>query len=212
MNIIASALPEVLIIEPQCFGDDRGFFMESFNQRTFNLLTGLTARFVQDNHSRSAQHVLRGLHYQIRQPQGKLVRVVAGEVFDVAVDIRVGSPTFGQWAGVTLSAQNKRQVWVPPGFAHGFLVLSPSAEFLYKTTDYWAPQYERCIAWNDPEIGIDWPLAAAPILSAKDARGLALRAAELFDTDARGKTVAAKPASAVMSSAVIGTERMIPLH
>lgn len=184
MKIAQTALPEVLILEPSCYGDARGFFFESFNARSFAALTGIRARFVQDNHSCSARHVLRGLHYQIRQPQGKLVRVVAGEVFDVAVDLRRNSPTFGRWAGVTLTAENKLQVWIPPGFAHGFLVLSESAEFLYKTTDYWAPQHERCIAWNDPDIAIDWPLSAAPTVSAKDARGAALRAAECFGSPA----------------------------
>jgi dTDP-4-dehydrorhamnose 3,5-epimerase len=174
----------VLVIEPKVFGDARGFFYESFNQRKFAELTGLDAnatRFVQDNHSKSAQHVLRGLHYQIRQPQGKLVRVIAGSVFDVAVDLRKSSPTFGRWFGTELSAQNNKQMWIPVGFAHGFAVLSESAEFLYKTTDYWAPEHERCIAWNDPAIGIEWPLSAAPLLSAKDQTGKSLAEAELFE-------------------------------
>jgi dTDP-4-dehydrorhamnose 3,5-epimerase len=179
-----ATIPDVLVIEPKVFGDARGFFYESFNQRKFAELTGLDAnatRFVQDNHSKSAQHVLRGLHYQIRQPQGKLVRVIAGSVFDVAVDLRKSSPTFGRWFGTELSAQNNKQMWIPVGFAHGFAVLSESAEFLYKTTDYWAPEHERCIAWNDPAIGIEWPLSAAPLLSAKDQTGKSLAEAELFE-------------------------------
>jgi dTDP-4-dehydrorhamnose 3,5-epimerase len=179
MQIKTTSLPGVVIIEPQVFGDARGFFFESFNQRRFAELTGCNPEFVQDNHSRSARNVLRGLHYQIRQPQGKLVRVVAGEVFDVSVDIRKDSPTFGKWFGVTLSADNKRQLWIPPGFAHGFVVTSDSAEFLYKTTDYWAPEHERCILWNDPAIAIEWP-AAAPSLSDKDSRGKLLAEAEVF--------------------------------
>jgi len=180
MQPIATSIPDVLVIEPRVFGDSRGFFFESYNEREFAAATGLSVRFVQDNHSRSARGVLRGLHYQIRQPQGKLVRVIAGEVFDVAVDIRQSSPTFGRWVGVTLSEQNKRMVWIPPGFAHGFLVLSESADFLYKTTDYYAPQYERCVLWNDPRVGIQWPLAGDPILSGKDKSGLALESAEVF--------------------------------
>ncbi|HJW03259.1 MAG TPA: dTDP-4-dehydrorhamnose 3,5-epimerase [Azospira sp.] len=180
MIAIPTAIPEVLVLEPKVFGDDRGFFFESFNRRAFTELTGVGTDFVQDNHSRSACNVLRGLHYQIRQPQGKLVRVTAGEVFDVAVDIRRNSPTFGHWVGERLSAENKRQMWIPPGFAHGFLVLSDSAEFLYKTTDYWAPEHERCIAWNDPDLAIAWPLASPPSLSAKDAQGALLKSAELF--------------------------------
>jgi dTDP-4-dehydrorhamnose 3,5-epimerase len=180
VDVKATSIPEVLIIEPKIFGDDRGFFFESFNERRFADLTGMSARFVQDNHSKSAKNVLRGLHYQIRQPQGKLVRVVAGEVFDVAVDIRKSSPHFGRWVGVTLSADNKREVWVPPGFAHGFVVTSESAEVLYKTTDYWVPEYERSILWNDPAIGIDWPLDGTPILSAKDRVASLLRDAEVF--------------------------------
>lgn len=181
MHIQTTAIPDVLILEPKVFGDDRGFFYESFNQQRFAELTGVQANFVQDNHSKSSKNVLRGLHYQIQQPQGKLVRVVAGEVFDVAVDIRASSPTFGQWVGVVLSAENKRQLWIPEGFAHGFMVTSESAEFLYKTTDYWAPEFERSIAWNDAAIGIDWPLHGdAPILSAKDQLGKELAAAEVF--------------------------------
>jgi dTDP-4-dehydrorhamnose 3,5-epimerase len=181
MNVLATSIPEVVIVEPRVFGDDRGFFYESFNERRFAELTGVgMARFVQDNHSRSSKNVLRGLHYQIRQPQGKLVRVVAGEVFDVAVDIRKSSPTFGKWAGVTLSAENHRQLWIPEGFAHGFLVMSDAAEFLYKTTDYWAPEHERCILWNDPAIGIGWPLDGMPVLSEKDRMGKSLAEAEVF--------------------------------
>lgn len=171
MNVIPTSLPEVLIIEPKGFGDARGFFMESWNARAFAQATGVNLPFVQDNHSRSAHGVLRGLHYQIVQPQGKLVRVVAGSVFDVAVDMRRSSPRFGQWAGVELSADNHRQLWVPPGFAHGFVVLSDSADFLYKTTDYYAPQHERCIIWNDPTLAVAWPLAGPPILSPRDERG-----------------------------------------
>ncbi|WP_119964575.1 dTDP-4-dehydrorhamnose 3,5-epimerase [Simplicispira lacusdiani] len=164
------SIPDVVLIEPKVFGDARGFFFESFNQRAFNEATGTNHEFVQDNHSRSSKGVLRGLHYQIQQPQGKLVRVVQGAVFDVAVDVRRSSPTFGQWVGVELSAENHRQLWVPPGFAHGFLVLSESADFLYKTTDYYAPQHERSIAWNDPQIGVVWPVVHGeqPLLSAKD--------------------------------------------
>jgi len=180
MNVAPTAIPEVLIIEPKVFGDARGFFYESFNQKTFNEATGLNLNFVQDNHSRSAKGVLRGLHYQIQQPQGKLVRVVRGAVFDVAVDIRKSSPTFGKWVGVELTEENHKQLWVPPEFAHGFLVLSDSADFLYKTTDYYAPEYERCIAWNDPAIGIAWPLDQTPSLSAKDGAGQPLASAEVF--------------------------------
>ncbi len=182
MLIKNTGIPDVLIIEPQVFGDDRGFFYESFNARRFAELTGVTAQFVQDNHSKSAKNVLRGLHYQIQQAQGKLVRVTAGEVFDVVVDIRKKSPTFGKWVGVTLSAQNKRQLWIPEGFAHGFIVTSESAEFLYKTTDYWAPQYERSLLWNDPAIGIEWPIDTQhlPLLSAKDQAGKLLVDAEIF--------------------------------
>lgn len=181
MKATPTAIPEVMVIEPRVFGDARGFFLESFNQRAFNEATGLDVHFVQDNHSRSARGVLRGLHYQLQQAQGKLVRVVRGAVFDVAVDIRRSSPTFGQWVGVELTEDNHKQLWVPPGFAHGFLVLSESADFLYKTTDYYAPQSERCIAWNDPAIGIDWPdISMAPLLSAKDQNGSALSNAEPF--------------------------------
>lgn len=180
MQATRLAIPDVLLIEPQVFGDDRGFFFESFNEARFAEAAGRTVRFVQDNHSRSARGVLRGLHYQIRQPQGKLVRAVAGEVFDVAVDIRKRSPTFGQWVGAVLSAENKRQLWIPEGFAHGFVVISDTAEFLYKTTDYWAPEHERCIAWNDPAIGISWPIDVAPVLSEKDQRGVMLADAEVF--------------------------------
>ncbi len=180
MNVIPTELPDVLLLEPRVFGDERGFFFESFNARAFAEATGVTREFVQDNHSRSVRGVLRGLHYQISQPQGKLVRVVAGEVFDVAVDLRRGSPTFGRWAGVNLSAENKRMMWVPEGFAHGFLVLSESAEFLYKTTDYYAPEHERCIRWDDPQLAIGWPLQEAPQLSAKDRSGVVLAEAELF--------------------------------
>lgn len=180
MNVIATRLPDVLIIEPKVFGDERGFFYESFNAKAFAEATGRVVQFVQDNHSRSAKGVLRGLHYQIEQSQGKLVRVTAGEVLDVAVDIRRSSPTFGQWTSVRLSGQNHRQLWIPPGFAHGFVVLSESADFLYKTTDYYAPSAERCIRWDDPELAIDWELPGAPILSAKDQAGSALREADLF--------------------------------
>ena len=183
MKVISTALPGVLILEPQVFGDARGFFTESYNRRRFAAATGLDIDFVQDNHSRSARGVLRGLHYQLRQPQGKLVRVVQGAVFDVALDIRRDSPTFGCWAGVELTADNRRQLWVPAGLAHGFVVLSDSADFLYKTTDYYAPEHERSIRWDDPAIGIQWPLAAhgidTPILSAKDREGLPLAQAEL---------------------------------
>ncbi len=178
MKVTPTAIADVLLIEPKVFGDERGFFFESFNERAFREATGVTLPFVQDNHSKSARGVLRGLHYQTQQAQGKLVRVVAGEVFDVAVDIRRDSPTYGQWVGEILSGDNKRQLWVPPGLAHGFVVLSESAEFLYKTTDYYAPAYERCIAWNDPTLAITWPqLGMAPLLSAKDAAGMAFHAA-----------------------------------
>jgi dTDP-4-dehydrorhamnose 3,5-epimerase len=180
MKVIPTAIPDVLVIEPKIFGDARGFFYESFNQKAFNEATGLNVNFVQDNHSRSTKGVLRGLHYQIEQPQGKLVRVVRGAVFDVAVDIRKGSATFGQWVGIELSEDNHKQLWIPAGFAHGFLVTSDSAEFLYKTTDYYAPEYERCIAWNDPSVGIQWPQDAAPQLSSKDIQGQALANAEVF--------------------------------
>lgn len=180
MKIIQTNIPDVIILEPKVFGDSRGFFFESFNQQAFNKATGLDAQFVQDNHSRSARGVLRGLHYQIQQAQGKLVRVTSGSVYDVAVDIRQSSPTFGQWEGVELNAENHRQLWVPAGFAHGFVVLSESADFLYKTTDYYAPEYERCIAWDDPAIGIDWRFSGEPLLSGKDQQGLLLKDAELF--------------------------------
>ena len=179
-TVTPTAIPDVLILEPKVFGDSRGFFFESFNAQDFANATGLDVSFVQDNHSRSAKGVLRGLHYQLQQAQGKLVRVVRGAVFDVAVDIRKSSPTFGKWVGCELSEDNHRQFWVPPGFAHGFVVLSDSADFLYKTTDYYAPAHERCIAWNDPEVGIEWPSDITPLLSAKDAAGLSLSQAEVF--------------------------------
>jgi dTDP-4-dehydrorhamnose 3,5-epimerase len=178
--VTATALPEVKVIEPKVFGDARGYFYESFNAREFAEQVESGVTFVQDNHSRSAKGVLRGLHYQIEHAQGKLVRVVEGEVFDVAVDIRRSSKHFGKWTGVRLSADNHRQLWVPAGFAHGFVVLSESAQFLYKTTDYWFPEHERCIAWNDPEIGIEWPIDGEPLLAAKDAAGLRLRDAEVY--------------------------------
>ncbi len=182
MKITPTAIRDVLLIEPTVFGDERGFFFESFNARAFREASGLTVEFVQDNHSKSARNVLRGLHYQIRQPQGKLVRVVAGEVFDVAVDIRRASPTFGRWVGQVLSAENKSELWIPPGFAHGFMVLSDAAEFVYKATDYWAPAHERCIAWDDPTLAIAWPAAQGPpLLSAKDAAGTPLTRAEVFE-------------------------------
>ena len=181
MQALPTSLSGVFILEPKVFGDTRGFFYESFNARRFAELTGVTTPFVQDNHSKSARHVLRGLHYQIRQAQGKLLRAVAGEVLDVAVDIRRSSPTFGQVETVILSAENKRMLWIPPGFAHGFVVLSESAEFLYKTTDYWAPEHERCILWNDPQLAIDWQLnGATPLLSGKDQAGKLLKDAEVF--------------------------------
>ncbi len=182
MNIIRTEIPEVLIVEPQVFGDARGFFLESFNQRRFNELTGLAPQFVQDNHSRSARGVLRGLHYQVEQAQGKLVRVTAGEVFDVCVDLRRSSPTFGKSVCVSLSAENHRQLWIPAGFAHGFLVTSDSADFQYKTTDYYAPEHERAVLWNDPSLAIPWPLAGtgAPVLSAKDRAGVPLAQAETY--------------------------------
>ena len=180
MKAIATAIPDLFIIEPTVYGDDRGFFFESFNQRKFEELIGRKANFVQDNHSRSVKNVLRGLHYQIQQPQGKLVRVVQGTVFDVAVDLRRSSPTFGKHIGIELSAENKRMFWVPEGFAHGFVVLSDSAEFLYKTTDYWAPEFERSLAWNDPELAIQWPLQGMPALSAKDRQAMTISQAEYF--------------------------------
>lgn len=180
-TVTLTDLPEVLILEPTVFGDARGFFFESFNQSDFRLATGLDVSFVQDNHSKSSQGVLRGLHYQIRYPQGKLVRVSQGAVFDVAVDLRRSSPKFGRWVGVELSADNKRQLWIPPGFAHGFLVTSESAEFLYKTTDYWYPEHERSLLWCDPTVGIQWPVEGQPKLAVKDAAGKALVDAEIFD-------------------------------
>jgi len=180
MKAIPTAIADVIVLEPKVFGDERGFFYESFNARRFAELTGVTDPFVQDNHSKSARNVLRGLHYQIKQPQGKLVRVTAGAVFDVAVDLRQSSPTFGRWVGIELSSENKRQMWIPAGFAHGFVVTSDSAEFLYKTTDYWAPEHERAILWNDPAIGIVWPTEAAPLLSGKDQQAALLADAELF--------------------------------
>lgn len=180
MNAVQASLQGVMVIEPKVFGDKRGFFFESFNKQRFAELTGVEDDFVQDNHSRSARNVLRGLHYQIRHAQGKLVRVVAGEVWDVTVDIRRSSPTFGRWEGFHLSAENKRMLWVPPGFAHGFLVLSESADFLYKTTDYWYPEHERCIRWNDPALAIDWPTQSPPIVSGKDTQGNLFAEAELF--------------------------------
>jgi dTDP-4-dehydrorhamnose 3,5-epimerase len=179
VNVIRPAIPDVLIVEPRVFGDRRGFFFESYNRRVLEPL-GIPGEFVQDNHSRSARNALRGLHYQIKQPQGKLVRVVAGEVFDVAVDIRRSSPTFGKWVGEVLSAENKRMMWIPAGFAHGFLVLSESADFLYKTTDYWAPEHERSLLWNDPDLAIAWPIAGEPTLAPKDAAAKTLNEAELF--------------------------------
>ncbi|MEG2033609.1 MAG: dTDP-4-dehydrorhamnose 3,5-epimerase [Janthinobacterium sp.] len=180
MKVISTAIADLLIIEPTVFGDERGFFYESFNQRQFDEAIGRPVQFVQDNHSRSAKNVLRGLHYQIQQPQGKLVRVIQGRVYDVAVDIRRNSPTFGQHVGLELSADNKRMFWIPEGFAHGFVVLSETAEFLYKTTDYWAPAYERSLAWNDPAIGIDWHIEGEPTLSGKDQLGKLLADAEVF--------------------------------
>ena len=179
MNVITTPIPDLLIFEPKIFGDTRGFFLESFNQKTFQNLTGLDVNFVQDNHSRSSKNVLRGLHYQIKNPQGKLVRVVSGSVFDVAVDLRKSSPTFGKWHGVELNGENHRQFWVPAGFAHGFVVLSDTADFLYKTTDYYAPEFERCVRWNDEQIGIEWGISQ-PLLSEKDKQGLSLQDAEVF--------------------------------
>ena len=182
MKVQPTQIAGVLIVEPDVFGDDRGFFMESYNEREMRRI-GIDAHFVQDNHSRSQRNVLRGLHYQVRQPQGKLVRVVSGTVFDVAVDIRRNSATFGKWVGAELSAENKRMFWMPPGMAHGFMVLSDSADFLYKATDYYAPEFERTILWNDPDLGIKWPLVGEPVLSAKDAAGLPFREAEVFEGD-----------------------------
>jgi dTDP-4-dehydrorhamnose 3,5-epimerase len=181
MRAIRTEIPDVLVLEPRVFGDARGFFMETYNARVLAEVAGITAHFVQDNHSRSGRHVLRGLHYQLKRPQGKLVRVTAGAVFDVAVDVRRRSPTFGRWVGVELSADNKRIAWVPPGFAHGFVVLTEFAEFLYKATDFYAPEDERCIAWNDPAIGVRWPLSGEPVLSARDRAGVPLADAEVYD-------------------------------
>ncbi len=181
MRVTPTAIAGVLVIEPRVFADERGFFFESYNERAFAEATGIAAKFVQDNHSRSLKNTLRGLHYQIQQPQGKLVRAVAGEVFDVVVDIRRSSPTFGQWLGENLSAENKKMMWIPAGLAHGFSVLSEYADFLYKATDYWAPQHERTLLWNDPDLAIAWPLAGEPILAAKDRAGKRLSDAEVFD-------------------------------
>ena len=181
MRVTPTAIADVLVIEPRVFADERGFFFESFNRRDFAQATGIDAEFVQDNHSRSVRNTLRGLHYQIQRAQGKLVRVVAGELFDVAVDLRRNSPSFGNWVGNRLSAENKRMLWIPAGFAHGFVVLSETADFLYKTTDYWAPQHERTLLWNDPELGIAWPLAGEPILAPKDQAGKRLAEAEVFE-------------------------------
>ena len=180
MNVTPTRIHDVLLIEPKVFGDERGFFFESYNKRVFEEATGISTDFVQDNHSRSSKGVLRGLHYQIKQPQGKLVRVVSGEVYDVALDLRKSSATFGQWVGVLLSAENKKQLWIPEGFAHGFVVLSEAAEFLYKTTDYYAPEYERCIRWNDSELSIDWKLQSEPLVSKKDAEAVVFKNAEYF--------------------------------
>jgi dTDP-4-dehydrorhamnose 3,5-epimerase len=181
MKVAATILPEVLLIEPKVFGDARGFFLESYSERMFREATGLDVAFVQDNHSRSVRHVLRGIHYQVVRPQGKLVRVASGAVFDVAVDLRRSSPRFGRWVGAELSAENQRQLWIPPGFGHGFLVLSESADFLYKTTDYWIAEHDRAVRWNDVRLAIDWPLTGAvPIVSAKDGGAPALDAAETF--------------------------------
>jgi dTDP-4-dehydrorhamnose 3,5-epimerase len=180
MKVVPTTLPEVLVLEPRVFSDDRGFFMESWNAKAFAGATGLDVEFVQDNHSRSVQHVLRGIHYQVIKPQGKLVRVATGSVLDVAVDLRRSSPNFGKWVRVELSADNKRQLWVPPGFGHAFLVTSPFADFLYKTTEYWMPEHDRGIVWNDPDLGIDWGLAATPSLAAKDAAAPRFRNAEVY--------------------------------
>lgn len=181
MKITPLAIPDVLLIEPKVFSDARGFFFESFNQKQFESLTGQQVHFVQDNHSRSAQHILRGLHYQIQQPQGKLVRVCAGRIYDVAVDIRKSSPTFGEWVGVELSADNKKQLWIPEGFAHGFVTLSDATEVLYKTTDFWAPEHEHSIAWDDKTLNINWPVDTAPSLSKKDTEGVAFENAVVFE-------------------------------
>lgn len=180
MNVLPTDIPDVLIVEPRVFGDDRGFFFESYNEQAFADKAGIREHFVQDNHSRSCQNVLRGLHYQIQQAQGKLVRAITGAIFDVAVDIRKSSPTYGQWVGCLLSAENKRMLWVPAGFAHGFVVVSDQADVLYKATDYYAPQHERCILWNDPDLAIDWPITGLPILSAKDAAGQPFKTADVY--------------------------------
>ena len=180
MNVIRTGMPDVLILEPKVFGDDRGFFLESYNKRVFREATGLEVEFVQDNHSRSARNVLRGLHYQIRQAQGKLVRVVSGEIYDVAVDLRKSSATFGRWVGFSLTAESRQTAWIPPGFAHGFLVMSAYAEVLYKATDYYAPQHEKALLWSDERVGVRWPLTEPPILSGKDSGGTALRDAEVY--------------------------------
>ena len=180
MNVLPSSLPSVLIVEPKVFDDARGFFYESYNERTFIASTGIDVKFVQDNHSRSARNVLRGLHYQIRQAQGKLVRVISGSVYDVAVDVRRSSPNFGRWTANVLSDQNRYLLWIPPGFAHGFIVTSDYAEFIYKTTDYWAPSHERTITWDDPQLNIPWPLQGAPVVSAKDQNGMEFNSAEVF--------------------------------
>jgi dTDP-4-dehydrorhamnose 3,5-epimerase len=181
MKVLPTKIPDILLFEPKVFGDDRGFFFESFNKKHFEALSNIETDFVQDNHSKSAKGVLRGLHYQIKQPQGKLVRVCSGEVFDVVVDLRKSSPTFGEWEGVLLSAENKRQLWVPEGFAHGFVVLSETAEFLYKTTDYYAPEFERCVRWNDADLAIDWQYGEEPMVSGKDADGVLFKEADLFE-------------------------------
>lgn len=180
MQVVSTELPGVLLLEPKVFGDDRGFFFESYNRRTFHKATGVDVEFVQDNHSRSKKNVLRGLHYQVRHAQGKLVRAISGEVWDVAVDLRRSSTTFGKWTGFTLSAESRRMAWIPPGFAHGFVVVSETADVLYKATDYYAPEHERTLLWNDPALGIRWPLAGTPILTEKDRKGTPLAAAEVF--------------------------------
>jgi len=180
MKAIPGKLPDVLLLEPRVFGDDRGFFLESYNKRTFQQVTGIATEFVQDNHSRSARNVLRGLHYQLQQAQGKLIRVIAGEIFDVVVDLRRSSLSFGRWMGRRLSAQSKQMLWVPVGFAHGFLALSDGTEVLYKTTDYYAPEHEHCVLWNDPDVGIEWPVDGVPVVSEKDRRGIPLKQAETF--------------------------------
>jgi dTDP-4-dehydrorhamnose 3,5-epimerase len=181
MKVISTEIPDVLILEPKVFGDDRGFFFESYNKKSFEKLTGINTDFVQDNHSRSSKGVLRGLHYQIKQSQGKLVRVISGKVLDVVVDLRKSSPTFGKWESVVLSSDNRRQLWIPPGFAHGFVVLSESTDFLYKTTDYYAPEHERCIRWNDADLAIDWQLDGKPVVSEKDAGGVTFKQADYFE-------------------------------